>query len=192
MTPKKRLVAPPWVCYGLALATTGLLGWVVAAHPWSRHGKTGAASERVVAAFTLTGGDVAPHVPNGYDRLRIPPDATDLRVSVAIAPPAAEDRLDASVQSVDSGAIVARPVPVVDRSNRRAVASVILPVPPDGDYVLRIRRVAGADIEVLVTTAFRVTRSGAPAAARGLSSRARNGTTTTRMSLRTAQTPPEL
>jgi hypothetical protein len=114
---------------------------------------------RVVAAFSLmAGGERGPRPSNGFDRLRIPPETTDMQLSLAIPRLAHSDRIRAELQAIDGGAVTALPPPVVDASSRGTTVSVLLPVPADGDYVLRLHRVTGEEADVLATTAFRITR----------------------------------
>ena len=116
------------------------------------------ASHLLFGSALVAVGEKGPWPAQGFDRLRIPRNTADIQLSFAIARPASGERFAAELQSVDGGAVT-HPVPLVlQASPAGEMASVTIAAPPDGDYVLRLRRVAGGTAEIVVTKTFRVTR----------------------------------
>lgn len=141
-----------WIALLVVAGAAAALLWRPLAPPSNPRG-------RVVFAFTLLGGgERGPRPSNGFDRLRIPADVTDIQLSLAIPGPAQGDRFTAELQAIDGGAARALGAPIVEPSSAGATVSIAMPVPPDGDYVLRLRRVSGSGSEVVATSAFRITR----------------------------------
>jgi hypothetical protein len=106
----------------------------------------------------VAAGEKGPWPAQGFDRLRIPPDTADIQLLFAVAMPTSGERFEADLQSVDDGPVAQPSPPVFHASPTGGLASVTVPAPPDGDYVLRLRRVAGGNLETVATKTFRVTR----------------------------------
>lgn len=146
---------PPWVAWAALLAVASVAG----ARYWNPLERPTAAKDRLVVAYTLlAGGERGPRPSNGFDRIRIPPDTTEVQLSLTMSRPAAGERFGAELQAIDGGEVTALQSPIVDASSAGATFSVVMKAPPDGDYVLRLRRIAERESEVVSTTAFRVTR----------------------------------
>lgn len=120
-------------------------------------GPSSASGGRVLFGSALVAaGEKGPWPAQGFDRLRIPRDTADIQLSFAVAVPTNSERFEAELQSVDGGGVT-QPSPPVFHASPTSMASVTVAAPPDGDYVLRLRR-AGRNHEIVVTKAFRVTR----------------------------------
>ncbi|MBY0494540.1 MAG: hypothetical protein K2Y23_10010 [Cyanobacteria bacterium] len=127
--------------------------------PSDRAASQPTAQGRVVLAYNLSAaGERGPRSSNGFDRIRVPAQTTEVQLSLMTSKPGPGERFDAELQSVDGGGAIPLPSPTVDPSSRGAMVSVTMPAPADGDYVLRLRLVAGASSQVVVTSAFRVSR----------------------------------
>lgn len=122
-------------------------------------------AERVVVAFTLTAQGVrGPGGTQGMDRLQISPDTDELRLSVAIdGSRRSGERFEAELTPVDGGT-AEHVSPSIKATDTEVIATVAVAAPPDGDYILTVRRSVDGNSEVVATQAFRVTRSEVPAA----------------------------
>ena len=145
-----------------AIATAGVAGgqqtWMSrrAAPPVAAH-------SRVIAASSLTApGERGGGSARMFDRLRIPSDTTEIQLSFAtdLAAGAADDgvRFVAELTAIDGDDPPKIYETTIEPKRAGAVARVVVPAPPDGDYVLRLRRGDGARMEIVVTRAFRLTR----------------------------------
>ena len=142
------------VAWVALLAVAGVAG-VGYRHPFERWPD---AKDRVVAAsILLAGGERGPRASNGFDRIRIPAETTEVQLSLTVSKLQLGERLEAELEAVDSGEVTTLPPPIVEASSAGSTVSVVMPAPPDGDYVLRLRGVTGGS-EVLSTSAFRITR----------------------------------
>lgn len=112
----------------------------------------------VLAYYLAAAGERGPRSSNGFDRIQVPPQTTDVQLSLMTSMPGAGERFEAELQSIDGGGAIPLPGPTVTPSSRGAMVSVTMSAPPDGDYVLRLRLVAGRSSQVVVTSAFRVSR----------------------------------
>ena len=112
-----------------------------------------------VLPFPLTAvGERGPGTVPTMAPVTIPPGTEGLLLSVEIPSPKSGERFEAELIAVDGGAVAQPSPPLIVPSVIGATAVVVVASPPDGDYVLRWRRVAGGSSEVVATRAFRVTR----------------------------------
>lgn len=160
MGDDQRRVMAPW----LAALTLLVAAWVAArigitTRPSDHAAPQRTAHGRVVLAYNLSAaGERGPRSSNGFDRIRVPPQTTEVQLSLMTSEPGPGERFEAELQSIDGGGAIPLPDPRVDPSSRGAMVSVTMPAPADGDYVLRLRLVAGTSSQVVVTSAFRVSR----------------------------------
>jgi hypothetical protein len=92
------------------------------------------------------------------DVLHIPQDTGSLLLSAELPSTVGDTALEASVDPVDGGPAPQPSGTVVHSTAGRIIATVTLPAPPDGDYVLRLRSTAGGRSDIVATQAFRVAR----------------------------------
>jgi hypothetical protein len=99
-----------------------------------------------------------------FDRLRIPADTTEMQLSFAVDTPRRGARFETEIEPIDGGIVLAFPTSI-EPGRSGGIAKVTIPAPPDGDYVLRLHRIADGRTEVMMTKAIRLTR-GAEGAVR--------------------------
>ena len=81
-----------------------------------------------------------------------------MQLSFVVDTPARGARFETEIEPIDGGMVLAFPTQV-EPGRGGTIATVSVPVPPDGDYVLRLRRIAEGQVEVVMTKAFRLTRA---------------------------------
>ena len=119
----------------------------------------------VTFATTLTAvGDKGPGTALGMDRLRVPPGTVEIQPSFEIESPRRGEQFAAELEALDGGTVAQPSPPLIEPSAAGATVTVTVAVPPDGDYVLRLRRVAGGSPEIVAAHAFRLRRAEPPAA----------------------------
>jgi hypothetical protein len=120
--------------------------------------ETAAASAHVLVAFTLTAVPERGAATGTLDRLRLPADAAEIRLSVELDPTAGSGPFAAELEALDGHPVTPPGAARMHSAGAAAVVTVTVPAPGvlDGDYVLRIRREPAAD--VVATRAFRVSR----------------------------------
>lgn len=155
----RRVRAPLLVALTLLVVAWAAARIGIATRPSGRAAPHTTAQGRVVLAYNLSSaGERGPRSSNGFDRIRVPPQTTDVQLSLMTSMPGAGERFEAELQSIDGGSALPLPGLTVDPSSRGAMVSVTMPAPPDGDYVLRLRLVARTSSQVVVISAFRVSR----------------------------------
>jgi hypothetical protein len=119
-----------------------------------------ASVQRVVVAVTLAPlGSRGQGRPQGTTRVRIPRDASEVRLALEVDPPKGEERFEADLSAVDRDAVTALGPQRVERTDDGAFVTVAVAATAlrvDGDYFVRLRSVAGGGSRVVATRMFRV------------------------------------
>ena len=94
------------------------------------------------------------------DRVWLPSNANEVQLIVAVPGAASGERFEPDLEALDSQAVARLTVLRTDRTTTAALLTLTVAASRlvDGDYVLRIRRVAGGLPDVVATQAFRVAR----------------------------------
>lgn len=162
-----RVTAAAGVAAAMAAAVWGREAWMSGGA-----GPSAAAQSRVVIVASLLAapGERGSEAAHAFDRLRIPADATEMQLSFAteLAADLAADfaagaaangmRFETELVAIDGDGPPQIYDTTIEPGQTGAMARVVVPVPPDGDYVLRLRREDGQRKEIVVTKAFRLTR----------------------------------
>jgi hypothetical protein len=123
----------------------------------------GGAARPVVSRHVLDGsrhttpGERGGETADRFDRLRIPADSTEMQLSFAVDTPLRGARFETEIEPIDGGIVLAFPTSI-EPERDGGTATVTIPAPPDGDYVLRLHRIASGRTDVVLTRAFRLTR----------------------------------
>lgn len=122
--------------------------------------RRGGPVQPITFATTLTAvGEKGLGAAQGMDRVRIPAGTVEIRLSFEIESPNSGEQFVAELDALDDGAVAQRTPPLIEPSPAGATVTVTIAAPPDGDYVLRLRRVAGGPAEIVARHAFRLTRA---------------------------------
>lgn len=112
----------------------------------------------IVGSRLMAAGEKGRRSAQSFDRLRIPSDTTEMQLSFIVETPPRGARFETALEAVDGGAVIHAFPTVVEPLHAGGIARVTVPAPPDGDYVLRLHRIVGERVEIVVTKTFRLTR----------------------------------
>ena len=150
---------PRFALVGLSVAAVLLAGYA------GRNLTPAPGAGRIVTfATTLTAvGEKGPGAAAGIDRMPLPPGTVEIQPSFQIVSPQSGEQFAAELEALDGGTAAQPSSLLLELSGTGATVTVTIAAPPDGDYVLRLRRVAGGPPEVVAAHAFRVKRVQPPA-----------------------------